>query len=96
MRKSVCINDNWFFSKSCETLPHTLPAGWENVTLPHTWNATDGQDGGNDYHRGVCWYARSVNRPAEAAEMRTYLEFEGAAMSAAVYVNGTRVCSHEG
>ena len=23
------------------------------VALPHTWNAKDGQDGGNDYWRGV-------------------------------------------
>ena len=23
------------------------------VTIPHTWNAFDGQDGGDDYYRGV-------------------------------------------
>ena len=23
------------------------------VSLPHTWNAFDGQDGGNDYWRGI-------------------------------------------
>lgn len=28
----------------------------EPVTLPHTWNAIDGQDGGNDYYRGTCCY----------------------------------------
>ena len=26
------------------------------VELPHTWNAKDGQDGGNDYWRGTCTY----------------------------------------
>lgn len=26
-------------------------ARWEPVTLPHTWNAEDGQDGGNDYYQ---------------------------------------------
>mgnify|MGYP000572773498 CR=1 FL=1 len=25
----------------------------EQVNLPHTWNAKDGQDGGNDYYRGT-------------------------------------------
>lgn len=25
-------------------------------TLPHTWNALDGQDGGADYWRGHCRY----------------------------------------
>lgn len=24
------------------------------VTIPHTWNNIDGQDGGNDYWRGTC------------------------------------------
>ena len=28
-------------------------AGFEGVTVPHTWNALDGQDGGDDYFRGV-------------------------------------------
>lgn len=28
-------------------------SGWEKVTLPHTWNAFDGQDGGGDYRRGT-------------------------------------------
>ena len=41
MRKLIPILDNWLFSKgSGEKTP---------VTLPHTWNAVDGQDGGNDY-----------------------------------------------
>ena len=26
------------------------------VKLPHTWNAFDGQDGGNDYWRGLAHY----------------------------------------
>ena len=96
MRKTVCINENWFFSKTCGVLPDALPAGWEKVNLPHTWNAADGQDGGNDYYRGICWYARSLYQPCGTDGLRSYLEFEGAAMAASVYVNGTNVCSHEG
>ena len=57
MRNIISINDNWRFLK------HEMPVGaamqyaaqGEAVTLPHTWNAVDGQDGGNDYHRGQCW-----------------------------------------
>ena len=42
-----------------------LLAGWQftgldgqtvTVSIPHTWNNIDGQDGGNDYKRGVCRY----------------------------------------
>ena len=49
MRKITCINDNWTFIK-CGTA--------ETVNLPHTWNAQDGQDGGDDYFRGVCVYEK--------------------------------------
>ena len=34
-------------------------------TLPHTWNASDGQDGGNNYYRGIGWYRRHYTLPAE-------------------------------
>src|SRR3954453_5310089 len=29
---------------------------WSQVTLPHTCNARDGEDGGCNYSRGVGWY----------------------------------------
>ena len=32
------------------------------VTLPHTWNNLDGQDGGNDYFRGSCCYVKKVEK----------------------------------
>ncbi len=47
MSKTILLNQNWIFSKEGHDEP---------VTLPHTWNAIDGQDGGNDYYRGTCCY----------------------------------------
>ena len=47
MSKAILLNQNWIFSKEGHDEP---------VTLPHTWNAIDGQDGGNDYYRGTCCY----------------------------------------
>ena len=35
----------------------------EQVNLPHTWNAKDGQDGGNDYYRGTCHYEKTFEKP---------------------------------
>ena len=67
----------------------------EAVTLPHTWNAVDGQDGGNDYHRGTCWYVRELTAEETAGE-RLFLEINGAAMTAEVYLNGKKLCRHEG
>ena len=49
-------NDAWLFSKDKEL----DKAQWEAVTLPHTWNAKDGQDGGNDYYRVTCYYTKKL------------------------------------
>ena len=51
MRQTTVLDKNWIFYKN----PDSGEGG--NVTLPHTWNAVDGQDGGNDYYRGTCKYA---------------------------------------
>jgi beta-galactosidase len=71
-------------------------ATWASVTLPHTWNATDGQDGGSNYYRGIGWYRRHYTPPASAAGKRIYLQFDGANIVAVVYVNGTMVGTHRG
>ena len=49
MSKAILLNTGWTFTKEGHDEP---------VTLPHTWNAVDGQDGGNDYYRGTCSYTR--------------------------------------
>ena len=33
------------------------------VDLPHTWNGTDGQDGGDDYKRCPCTYTKNFAKP---------------------------------
>ena len=90
MRKILPINDNWLFSK--------LSAGEaaETVTLPHTWNALDGQDGGNDYYRGTCYYTRQLNKPELNPGDEVWLEILGAAHTSEVFWNGVRLAHHEG
>ena len=95
MRKIVNFNRNWLFSKTAE-IPADLPSGWEEISLPHTWNAVDGQDGGNDYWRGTAVYCKEFERPTLESGGRAVLEFLGAAMTADVYVNGQRLSHHEG
>ena len=92
MRKILNFNDNWRFRKTAE-IPHALPA-WEEVNLPHTWNAVDGQDGGNDYWRGTAMYCKEFAKPWH--EGCVVLEFLGAAMTADVYLNGKHLAHHEG
>ena len=55
MRNILNINNGWLFVKN--TTDISAREGVE-VNLPHSWNAEDGFDGGNDYFRGSCLYAR--------------------------------------
>ena len=67
------------------------------LDLPHTWNAVDGQDGGNDYWRGTCSYEKTFAKPEFDAESElVYLQFHGVNASAKVVLNGKEVCTHDG
>jgi len=65
-----------------------------NVALPHTWNALDGQDGGNDYWRGIGTYEIDLPNPTKGAKQ--YIEFQGANHVATVYCNGRELGTHKG
>lgn len=95
MRKSVNFNHDWCFAKTTD-VPERLPESWKSVTLPHTWNAKDGQDGGNDYWRGTAMYCKAFKKPELEEHGRAVLEFQGAAMTADVWVNGQKLAHHEG
>ncbi len=69
---------------------------WVEVALPHTWNGTDGQDGGNDYHRGTCYYIKNVPEELLEKDKINYLEFDGVNSSATVYWNGQEMTVHHG
>ena len=89
MRTIAKLMKNWQFTK-----PGQAPIA---VDLPHTWNAKDGQDGGNDYWRGACTYQTTFAAPAyDKAAQQVWLQFEGVNASAVVTLNGKAVCSHDG
>ena len=88
MRTVTSFCDGWRFAKPGEAET--------SVTLPHTWNAEDGQDGGNDYWRGTAVYTKTFARPALPDGGRAVLEFLGAAMTADVALNGRHLARHEG
>ncbi len=96
MRNIININDNWVFTKENAGVPAALPIDWEKVTLPHTWNAVDGQDGRGEYFKGACWYAREFDTPCLMEGERVFVEVLAAALSGRVFVNGTEVGYHEG
>ncbi len=95
MRKIININRKWAFAKEAE-IPSAIPEKWNFVNLPHTWNAIDGQDGGNDYYRGTCCYVKELDREEIPEADKYYLEINGANSSADVYVNGKKLAHHDG
>ncbi len=95
MRTVLNLNKDWTFYKDVADLSQ-LPASGEQVDLPHTWNATDGQDGGNDYFRGSCLYKKALSRAELPEADLYYLEICGANSSADVYLNGKKLAHHDG
>lgn len=89
MRSTTKLMKNWQF---------TGPDGKTTaVDLPHTWNNIDGQDGGNDYWRGICIYKTRFAAPAfDKNTQQVWLQFEGVNASAKVTLNGVEVARHDG
>jgi beta-galactosidase len=69
---------------------------WDSINLPHTWNNLDGQDGGNNYYRGVGWYRLHLKADPSWAGKELYLKFDAAAINTVVYVNGKEAGKHAG
>ena len=89
MRKVIKLMTGWNFT---DQKGNKAP-----VELPHTWNAKDGQDGGNDYYRGTLVYDNHFEKPKFTEEKeRVYLQFHGVNASANIILNGESVCRHDG
>jgi beta-galactosidase len=101
-RESTDLASGWKFIKQDVDLTAATD-DWENVTVPHTWNALDAQLGkvGNPtvkdgYYRGACWYALSLDAPAEWKNKRVFIRFEAAALVSKTYLNGELLGEHRG
>lgn len=80
MRKIICINEGWSFTKQGRT---------QKVNLPHTWNAIDGQSDKN-YYRGKCSYQKEIKR----YDGEVILEINGANTRCEVFVNNIFAGEH--
>lgn len=99
MRKIININDNWRFIQN--DIPEASAKDfstetWENIAIPHTWNAVDGINGGNNYFKGACWYRKEVHVSKHEEGRRVYIEFGAANSVSDVYLNGTHLGQHKG
>jgi beta-galactosidase len=101
-RESVELSTGWKFIKQ-EVTPDAAFDAWESVSLPHTWNALDGQNGKtNDpsmpdgYYRGPGWYAKKLDVPPAWKGRRVFIRFEAASLVADVWLNGKQLGEHRG
>ncbi len=93
MREIINLNSAWNFTKDA---PEKEGRQFEEINLPHSWNAVDGQDGGNDYYRGTAYYEKTLNKADFPKADRYYLEIRGANSSADVILNGKNLAHHDG
>lgn len=103
----VRLNDNWQFLKGdlggiWEAVrpviwgdPESVPV-WQEVTLPHCYNATDAVDPDVHYYQGPAWYKNTLEVQNPFNDGRVLLHFEGAGQKTEVYIYTTKVASHVG
>ncbi len=94
------LNADWKFVRADRDSAQAVDfddSSWQSITLPHTWNNLDGEDGGDNYYRGPGWYRRHLKLDSrEIAGKSVFLKFDAASNNAEVFVNGKLVGSHRG
>ena len=101
-RRSIDLDPDWKFVRQdipVAAKPAFDDSKWDAVSIPHTWNAKDGEDGPPPYYRGPAWYRRhlsgaAVGLPATGGQL--ILRFDAACSVADVYVNGHPAGQHKG
>lgn len=96
MRTTENINADWLFVKKDCGIDLLNSADGEALDLPFTWNGTDGQDGGGDYLRAAFWFVKKLGALSCGGDEDVYVEFKGVNSSAEVYLNGQKICGHDG
>lgn len=95
--QQLAISEHWKFAKSeADAASVVEQADWTAVTLPHTWNGDDGQDGRDDYFRGTGWYMRDLPIDMSDRDKCLYLRFGAANLATEAFLNGVSVGTHFG
>ncbi|MDF1573149.1 MAG: glycoside hydrolase family 88 protein [Bacteroidales bacterium] len=92
--QSIRLQNGWEFYKgdlgsTWEALRTGRPAAlpqWENVTVPHCYNAFDAVDPDKEYYQGPAWYRTYIELENPYTEGKTMLHFEGAGQKTKVFV----------
>jgi beta-galactosidase len=99
IRRDTSLIDGWRFIKSDLAGAEQESfddQSWDVISVPHTWNAEDGQDGGNNYYRGPGFYRRHFFIDANEVGRQLFIHFDGVNTVADVWVNGVYLGEHRG
>ncbi|MBP8114068.1 MAG: hypothetical protein KAY50_01865 [Chitinophagaceae bacterium] len=97
VREKQSINSGWQFVLNDHSgLIYLDDAKWQNINLPHTWNALDIVDDTIGYHQGIGWYKKELFIPEEFKNKHLELYFEGSCNQTRVLVNRKNGAIHEG
>lgn len=110
-RTSVSFNDGWQYYKANNTTfftdfvngakyfesqnQWTALEIWEDVTLPHTYNAEDMQLDRNFFEGKAVYQKKFTTEPGQQ-DKRTFLKFEGVGSVAQLYINNNYIGEHKG
>ena len=95
-RQQISLNAGWRFMRADMAAAGDAAfdaSAWQEVDLPHSYNAADAGDA--DYYRGPAWYRRGLDLTPAPGKLY-FLQFDGAALMADIYVNGHKIGHHEG
>lgn len=95
-RIKLNINENWYYLEN-NTGSYNQASnenGWQNITLPHTWNYEDVVDATPGYRRSGSWYKKELYFETINKNEVYQLYFEGANVSTIIYVNGKKAATN--
>ncbi len=99
LRENFQLED-WKFYKGdihqAESQNITYTDAWEDITVPHTWNAKDVLTKGFECYQGTGWYRSEFDINRTNKKERYFIRFEGVCLVADVYVNGKYAGRHKG
>jgi len=90
-REEIPFNDSWNFrGQSLSGLPID-----EIVSLPHSWNKSDAQEG-LQYYRGTGKYVKSFDAIKSWSQSRVFIRLDGVNIKAMIVLNGHDIGEHKG
>lgn len=87
------LDGTWKFGGKALAADAALKAdysSWKDVTIPHTWNEKDAEDGGGNYERTAYWYHKEFQVEENIEGKRIYVEFLGSNTRTEIYINGEK------